>query len=97
MAKTYKTFELDTGIINNEITNGRNTPERIGEGVRKVIDNLVQGGFEAATGPQTPRGYPGEILVTGKDEDSIRRGYHSAIRNAGMGDYAGKEGKTYKG
>ncbi|MSR86095.1 hypothetical protein EXS74_01725 [Candidatus Woesearchaeota archaeon] len=95
MAPVYRTFPLDTKSLDKEIDAGRMTPEEIGRSVGTTIDRLARNNFEPARGENTPKGYPGEILVGGKDNEVIGRGFREAIRGTPLGDYISEGGKTY--
>ncbi len=95
MAPVYRTFPLDTTSIDREIEAGRISPGDIGRSVGTTIDRLARDNFEPARGENTSRGYPGEILVGGKDKETIQRGFREAIKGTGLGDYLSEGGKNY--
>jgi hypothetical protein len=96
MATVYRTFPLDTKNLDRDIDAGKIGPEDIGRGVGTSIDRLLRGNLEAAKGAPTTRGYPSEILVGGKNDEEVKRGFQEAIKGTGVGDYLSEQGgKTY--
>ena len=95
MAPVYRTFPLDTPSIDRDIDRGTTTPQEVRRLTGKTVDRLVQGGLEAAKGPETTKGYPSEILVRGNDLGRIKEGFREAIKGTGLGDYISEGGKTY--
>ena len=95
MAPVYRTFPLDTPSIDRDIDRGTTTPQEVRRLTGTTIDRLLRGGLEAAKGPETPKGYPSEILVGGRDTERIKEGFRDAIKGTGLGDYIGEGGKTY--
>ena len=88
MAKTYKVIDFDQGAINRDLDARRTNPQDLGQQVNSITDELKKQGRDVGKGPNTPRGYPEGILVSGKDEKDIHEGYRRAIKGTIFSDYS---------